>query len=441
MFLCDGSMSSRKNRRSVAFVALAAGLTLSAPAYALQPLAAFVESAQKNNPDNREAEAVARQRAAERRIAMAPYLPTLTVQGTYAYNQYESAFTLPPDGPTVVIAPHNALDAYFTLAAPVVNANAWMQDRAAQIVAKQAAAAQKSTAVSIESNVTQSYYQLLGSEAVQFAASKSAEVAEANLKLVRDRQGLGTASDLDVQRATADVARARQDSATADQGVINARRDLESLSRLTPEPGGRENYIEDDLHDETPLSAWLNSETSDLVTVQPAILSTQAAKATRDAARAAWAPTLTAQAQEHVTNAAGFTGQSSIFTFTLNALWRLDFSIAPQVAAKTAAVHAAEAREDKARRAADDAIYQAWHMTRVNIEKARAARAQVKAATLAQDLARERYKNGVATQLEVVQAQRDFFSAAVSQVQADFNLQYSRALLRLVSRHSGEKNR
>lgn len=45
---------------------------------------------------------------------------------------------------------------------------------------------------------------------------------------------------------------------------------------------------------------------------------------------------------------------------------------------------------------------------------------------------------GVATQLEVVQAQRDFFTAVVAQVQADFDLKYGRALLRLSERRSGQ---
>ncbi len=90
------------------------------------------------------------------------------------------------------------------------------------------------------------------------------------------------------------------------------------------------------------------------------------------------------------------------------------------------------------RRGAQDAIYRAWYQVRTGIEKVRASRAQLKAATLAQDLAGERYEHGVATQLEVVQAQRDRFFAAVSAVQADAELRYSRALLRLAARRTHE---
>jgi outer membrane protein TolC len=306
----------------------------------------------------------------------------------------------------------------------------------ARLNADAAQASRANTEVSVESSVVQAYYQYLGSEAVLFVAQKSLGVAEGNVKIVGDRRELGTASELDVQRALADVGRAQQDVASADQSVFVARRALESLSGLSPERAIRENYADDDLHEEAPLATWLRATNDDLVAVQAAVIGTNAAVASRLAARAVWIPTLAAQGQEHVTNAGGFTGHERVYTLTATATWRLDFAVAANIAAQTAALSAARATEDKTRRAAEDAIYQAWYQVRSGIEKARAARAQVRAATLAQDLARDRYVNGIATQIEVVQAQRDFFSAAVSQVQADFDLRYARARLRLTSRRS-----
>jgi len=47
--------------------------------------------------------------------------------------------------------------------------------------------------------------------------------------------------------------------------------------------------------------------------------------------------------------------------------------------------------------------------------------------------ATERYANGAGTQLDLVQAQRDAFAAEVGRVQADADLTYARALLRLTS--------
>lgn len=422
-------------RRAIVIAALSSSGTVAAEG--LQPLSAFVASAQQHNPENLEIRATADQAAAQRDAARANYLPSLTAQGVYTRNQYESAFALSPEQ-SITIQAQNGYDAYFTLAVPLIQVGAWAQHRAAGVQAALAEANRTTTANGVEQRVTQAYYQLLGAEAVAYAADQSLEVARDNLKTVRDRQQLGTASDLDLQRAIASVAGAQQDVANAQQGVVSGRRTLESLSRLAPEPAARSNYREDDLRDEAPLASWMKDGSS-LVAVRPAELAVTAADASRDAARAAWLPTIAGQFQEHLTNAGGFSGHDTVYTATVTANWRLDFGIQPKVRAETAGVAIARARLDGAQRAAEDEIFQAWQQVRLGIEKARAARAQLDAAKLAQTIARDRYAGGVATQLEVVQAQRDFFQAAISQVQADFDLQYARALLRLSARRTSDR--
>ena len=404
-------------------------------ALALQPLAEFVAASKRNNPDNLEAAATQRQRDAQRDGASAAYLPSFTAQGVYTRNQYEASFNVM--GQNVTIQPYNGLDAYLTLSVPVINIGAWQQKQAASANLELAAATRVNTELSVEQSVTRAYYQLLGAEAVHFSAKKSLDFIADNLKLVRDRKEFGTASDLDLQRALADVARAEKDVAAAEQNVVITRRSLESLSRLGPEPATLEDYHQDELQQESSLESWLGKTSDELIAVKPALRAIDAAEQSRTATKAAWLPTVNAQAQERFTNAGGFTGRHMYYTLTANATWRVDFGLGPNVAAQTEAVAAARAREDKARRAAEDAIFQAWHQVRVGIEKVRAAREQLKAAALAQDLARDRYQGGVATQIEVVQAQRDYFAAAVDQAQADFDLQYARALLRLSARRAG----
>jgi len=420
----------------------ALSLVILAPeAHALQPLEEFVASAKRSNPDNREALAIVQQREAQRDVATGAYLPSANLQGSYTRNQYSAAFAVPGTGQTVTIQPLNGLDAYLTLQVPIVNVAAWEQKGVANAAAAVASAARLNTEVSVESSVTQVYYQLLGTEAVEFAAKSSLGVAEDNARLVRDRHELGTASDLDMQRALADVARAQQDLAVADRAVFSARLSLESLARLRPQPAVFQNYVPDDLKEEAPLASWLGTSQDDLVSVKPAILATDVAARTRSAARAQWLPTLAAQAQEHLTNAGGFTGHSSVYTLSGTLGWHVDLALAPEVAAQTAALSAAQARADKARIAGAEAIAQAWYRVRSGIEEVRAARAGVEAATLALTSARDRYANGIAMQLEVVQAQRDLFSAQVSQAQAGYNLKYARAALRLASRRLSEEQR
>lgn len=416
---------------------LLAALLLLPPrtARALQPLEAFVSSARDHNPDNREAAALERQRDAESDAATGKFLPSLTAQGTYTRNGAEAKFASPTGGGTLTLQALNALDGTVTLAVPLVDVGAWQKKRAATATLEAAGASRVNTDVTVEQNVTRAYYQLVGSEALVGKAKASLAYAADNRRLVSDRKELGTASELDVQRALADVARARQDLAAAEQGVVDARRSLASLARLAPEPAGEALTIDDALNEELPVASWLGGSRDDeLVPVRAAAANTVVAERNRSAARAAWLPTLTAQAQERFTNAGGFAGKNAVLVMTVNASWRFDLTLAPNVRAQSAALAAAQAREDKARRAAEDAIDQAWNQVHAGIEKARAARAELDAATAALELARDRYGSGVATQIEVVQAQRDFFSAGVSHVQAIADLKFARALLRLSAR-------
>jgi outer membrane protein TolC len=64
---------------------------------------------------------------------------------------------------------------------------------------------------------------------------------------------------------------------------------------------------------------------------------------------------------------------------------------------------------------------------------------QISASRLASELARDRYTVGAATQLEVVQAQQDAFSADVARIQADAELAYARAALRVSAGQFGER--
>ena len=50
--------------------------------------------------------------------------------------------------------------------------------------------------------------------------------------------------------------------------------------------------------------------------------------------------------------------------------------------------------------------------------------------------ARERYQQGAGTQFELVQAERDAFSAEVSRIESDADLSYARAGLRLDAGHT-----
>jgi outer membrane protein TolC len=420
--------------------ALLCGL-LSSEAFALQPLETFLKAARTANYDNRESAASTKQRSAESDVAEGRLYPAFNAAGTYTRNQYEVALVLPSDlggrGENVVIQPRNQVDGTLALSIPVVDVAAWRRLDAANASVDAARASQQSTQQDVELGVSRAYYQLLGQEAVLEASRRTLLVLEQNLQLVKDKQESGAASELDVQRGRAEIARAQGDVASADIAVVTARRQLATASSIEPEPVTT--FPEDDLHEEKPLQNWLAYAPSN-PRVTTARATQLAAAKNVEASEAQWYPTLAASAQEHFSNATGFSGQSAVYTMQATLNWRFDATLSPAERAQRAAEEASRVRAERAERGVQDAIFEAWHRVRGAIEKSRAARVQIEASALAADLARDRYSIGAATQLEVLEAQQDAFRAEVARVQADTELAYARAVLRAAAGYSGERN-
>lgn len=421
--------------RSCAPAVVAACLFVSPHAFAIQPLSAFLQAADEQNPDLAVARATVDQRDAEADRATGALLPSFTAQGTYTRNQYEVAFPakalnpMAPDGtPDIVILPRNQLDGSLTLAVPIIDVAGWERRSAARAAHDGSKADVEGARATVARNTARAYFQLVANEALLVAAQRALEVAKANETLVNDRKGGGTATELDVQRANADVARAEQDLSTASYSVVTGRRQLETLSGLNPEAATQ--FPIDDLHDEPPLERWL-SGTGQLPAVQSSIAAQRSADASTNAAKSSWLPTVSAQAQERFTNAPSLTLHKSYYTLTATATWKLDLTIPAAERAQRAQALSAAAKARSTKRNAEDAIFQDFYQVHSSIDKARSARVQVQAAAAAAGLARDRFGGGLATQLDVLQADQDLFKAEVARIQADADLAYARAALRL----------
>ena len=142
-------------------------------------------------------------------------------------------------------------------------------------------------------------------------------------------------------------------------------------------------------------------------------------------------PVVGAQFTERFSNATGFTGQVTSYNFGVNLVWRLDGPtiVSPRIsqAQQNVAVLAVE----RNRLAARDQVHSDWQRISSTIIKVQATGAQVLAAQRALVLARDRYEGGVATQIDVIQSERDVFSAEVAQIQAMTELASARASLRI----------
>jgi outer membrane protein TolC len=428
----DRSSCSWPLRLALLVSTLAATLGRQAPARALQPLEIFLARASETNPDNRLSQATQTQRDAEADRATAALLPTFQAQGTYTRNQYEvsfpaSLFSLGNTG-VITILPQNQLDAAITLSVPIVDVGAWHRRTAAKATRDAARADVVSAKSDVSRRVAHAYFQLLANEAVLLSARRNLELSQQNTALALAKREGGTASDLDIQRAKGDVASAEQQLATAALNVATGRRSLESLSGVTPEAASE--FPADDLHEERPLDEWLGS-IEHLPLIESAMASRRSAEAGASAADAGWLPSLTASAQERLTNAPSLTLHNEYYLLQLTATWKLDATVSANIRVQRAVTLAAIARADKTRRDAEDAIFDDWNQVHASVDIARAARAQVVAARVAADLARDRYQGGIATQLDVLQAKQDLFRADVARIQADADLGLGRASLRL----------
>jgi outer membrane protein TolC len=410
-------------------VLLGAGAVSSA-ALATQPLEAFIAGSGTHSFDAREAAATHEQRAAEAGQALGKLTPSFSARGTFTRNQSEVSADIPGAG-NLVITPLNQLDAVLQLDVPLIDLANYYRYKAARSVEKSAGAQREATAIDVSRNVARAYYLFLGASALARSAAQSIDAAAENQNSVDIRRQAGAATALDLERASAATERARRDFADAQLGAALAGRSLETLSGIAPESSDG-TLVEDDLHLEGPLQGWL-----DLSAKSP---STRAIAHLRDAGlqtdRAATAtllPTLAAVGQERVTNATGFGGRATNYSIQLVLAWRFDYGLVAADRAQGAGLQVQEVQLERTERAIADGTFEAYHRVLAGIAKSRAARAESHASTRAAALAQERYSVGAATQLDVTEAQRDAFLATASQIQADSDLVYSRAALRLIA--------
>lgn len=415
-------------RSLILLAAFAAFVGVEGRAHAVEPLDAFLTRAKTHSFDAREAAATSQQRAGEADASLGRLLPTFTARGTYQYNFQENAF--PVNGQTIVLTPHHVFDASFLLEVPIIDLANYHRYQAAKAIAQSSEEQRGATGIDVSRSVARSYYQYLGATGVVVSATESIKAAEANLKQVEDRRSAGAATDLDRERAAASVSRARQDLADAELGVALSARALETLSGLRP--GNAEGIAEDDLRPEGNLDGWLR-RAGETPQQRVARQLEQAAEHNRKAASRAYLPTLSAAAEERLTTNVGLGGRNDSTAVRAMLTWRLDYGTVGADRAQAAALEVQKVRSERTRRATFDAVFEAWKRVEAGLVKSGAARDQERSAKRAAELSSDRYGAGVATQLDVTQAQRDAYLASAARVQADADLAYARAALRLAA--------
>jgi len=409
---------------------IAAALLAASPAMALQPLDVFIAGAREHNPDAQQARANLAEQNAQADLSLGRQLPGVSVKGTYYRNQYQVELTIPiPPGQTFVIQPRNQWLGTSTLTVPLVDLASFRRIKAARTNAESYAQTLAATGLAVEGQTIQDYYQLLANVALVAAAQNYLEVSRENLRLTEAKLRAGTATRLDVDRAQADVEQQVQQLAAAKLQLALAARDLQSTTSIAPDLSSAVE-LTDDLHSEPDLSTF-EADLSNVPSVAAASAATQAAQQQADAQKLALLPAIAGSFTEVNTNAPGFEPSRWYYQAALTATWAFDLTYVANIRGSDAFAAAARARELRARLNAGDAIHRYWNTVLANIAQSRSARAGRDASVHAAEQARVQYQSGTATQLDLLQAQRDAFRAEVTRIQDDANLLNARAQLRL----------
>jgi outer membrane protein TolC len=413
-----------------------AGLVVALRASALQPLDEFVRGARASSADTAEARAARRQVRAEADAALGRALPRLSLRGSYARNEFETTLPFPAAGggtTAVTLTPRDQLDATATVDVPLVDLSSFARIAAARTSADASAEQEASTDLRVQSLVSQEYYQLVANVALVAASRRALEVARASLRIAEERHRAGAVALLDVDRAKAEVERNVQQLASTELQVALVTKALQSLTGISPEQG--EVTLAADLREEPPLEQFQVPD-EEIPALAAAIQSRVASEQQARAQRLSLVPSLSASVTERATNAEGIGGRDAYWQAVVGLTWSLDVTTFASIRAQQAAADGARAREHRTRLAARDAIHDTWTTVRTNIARSRSAQVQAEVSARAAELAFARYEAGEATQLDVLQAQRDAFAAAAARIQADADLVNSRAQLRVAAGQS-----
>jgi outer membrane protein TolC len=357
-------------------------------------------------------------------------LPVVTAKGQYTYNEYEAKVTLPAGTTkvTAILSPQNEWDGFVTSSLPLVDLSSWANIRSASLRHKAALASLEATTVDVDKQVARGFYDVLVNRALVTSAERVLATDEASLAEVLVKWAAGTAEELDVERAKASVESSRQSVETAVFNVAVAERHLTTLSGLAPLPGGT--LVDDDLHEEAALETFSGTKSARQIAAE---LEEAAQRSLEDQTRKRLLPTLGANGTEHFTNATGFADRNAFFQGLVTLSWTFDPSLFSQNASQHAASEEMAIRTARTTRDKEDDVYTSWLRVRTQIATCRAARANAESTKLAYENAKTRYAAGTTQQIDLLQADRDAFSADVTRIQTNGDLRYDRIALRLAA--------
>ncbi len=388
-----------------------------------------LEAARTNNLDLKAARARLEQAEESSRRAWAGYLPTVSVGASYTRNSNEAVVAL-PGGPEIVIQPFDQLGAQAEVRQALIAPQLWAGIRASYSAERLATLNTEQAKREILFGVAQAFYGAAAQQSAMTAQERLLEVNQARVKDTRARYEAGTVTRVALLRAELDLTRAEQDLVRTRNALAAAKLALATLMvredtnfELAPPP-------------EPELPAQ-NGELADQALKQRADVAAsreavELARINRQGAWLAYLPSLGLSAQARTSNAAGFTGQATIWSITLGLNWTIWDGGLREIALREQAARIVESTAQQ--RASELRAVEEVKRAQLDLETALGNRTRAQQAV---ELARETqrlteisFKAGVATYLEVADANAALTGAEVGFVNERLNA--SLAALRLL---------
>ena len=370
-----------------------------------------------NNPQTREVWASARVQAAQVGVSKASYLPgaSLSVSGNR---------TSPGTGQrSYGLTLSYLLYDFGTRAAGVESAQ--------QLLAA-ANATQDSTVQAVFLQAVQSFYQTQATQAALDAALESERAAKESFAAAEARYRSGSATPADKLQAQTAYSQATLNSITASGSSNNAKGTLANMLGLDANRNvmlAAANTAAVPASFDRDIAALIEEARLRRPDLQAAAAQVKAAQASIDAARAAGKPSVSLTASTNQTNSAGITSHGSSVGINLSVPLFSGFAPTYRIRAAEAQMEAQSAQLERLRLQVALDVWTAYQNLTTATQSLRTTADLLSSAEQSERVALGRYKAGVGSILDVLNAQSALASARQQRIQSTFNWNINRATL------------
>jgi outer membrane protein len=374
-----------------------------------------------NNPQTRVVWANSRVQAAQVGVSKSGYLPSMALSATD--NHTISGNNARIDQSNVGVTFSYLLYDFGARAANLENAR--------QLLAA-AIATQDSTVQTVFLNAVQAYYQTQATYAALDAANESERAAKESFAAAEARYNAGSATPADKLQAQTAYSQATLNRITANGNMKNAQGTLANMIGLdanrnivlTPV-----NTTEIPNNFEGDINALIEEARQRRPDLKAAAAQLKAAQASVDSARAAGMPTISLTASANQFNNAGIDSHSSLIGIYLNVPIFSGFSPTYSVRAAEAKADASNAQMEQIRLQVALDVWTAYQNLITATQSMRTSADLMDSAEQSARVALGRYKAGVGSILDALNAQSALASARQQRIQSTFNWNISRATL------------